>query len=59
LKGGDEMNGLEEAILEKFNRDGKVIVWMDRDDISNILSYLFAHSKTIYVNGRYTIFKRA
>lgn len=53
------MNGLEQAIVEKFDRDGKVAVWMDRDDISNILSYLFAHSKTIYVSGRYTIFKRA
>lgn len=53
------MNGLEQAIVEKFNRDGKVAVWMDRDDVSNILSYLFAHSETIYVNGRYTIFKRA
>ena len=53
------MNGLEEAILEKFQRDGKVAVWMDRDDISNILSYLFAHSSSICVDGRYTIFKRA
>lgn len=53
------MNRLEQAIVEKFNRDGKVAVWMDRDDVSNILSYLFAHSETIYVNGRYTIFKRA
>lgn len=53
------MNGLEQAVLEKFERDGKVAVWMDRDDISNILSYLFAHSSLIYVHGRYTIFKRA
>mgnify|MGYP001171391509 FL=1 len=53
------MNGLEEAIVEKFQRDGKVAVWMGHDDLSSILSYLFAHSKTIYVNGRYTIFKRA
>ena len=53
------MNGLEQAIIEKFHRDGKTIVWMDRDDISNILSYLFTHSESIYVNGRYTIFKRA
>lgn len=53
------MNGLEKAVLEKFDRDGKVAVWMDRDDISNILSYLFAHSSSIYVDGRYTIFKRA
>ena len=53
------MNGLEEAILEKFQRDGKVAVWMGRDDLSSILSYLFAHSSSIYVDGRYTIFKRA
>ena len=53
------MNGLEEAIIEKFNRDGKVAVWMGRDDVSNILSYLFANSSTIYANGRYTVFKRA
>ena len=53
------MNGLEEAILEKFQRDGKTIVWMGHDDVSNILSYLFAHSATIYVSGGYTIFKRA
>ena len=53
------MNGLEEAIVEKFNRDGKVAVWMGRDDLSNILSYLFTHSETVYVHGRYTIFKRA
>ena len=52
------MNGLEQAILEKFNRDGKVAVWLGRDDLSSILSYLFAHSATIYANGRYTIFKR-
>ena len=53
------MNGLEEAIIEKFKRDGKVAVWMDRDDVANILSYLFAHSSSIYADGRYTIFKRA
>ena len=53
------MNGLEEAIVEKFHRDGKVAVWMERDDVANILSYLFSHATTIYVNGRYTIFKRA
>ena len=53
------MNGLEQAILEKFERDGRVAVWMDRDDISNILSYLFAHSSHVYVDGRYTVFKRA
>ena len=53
------MNGLEEAIVEKFDRDGKVAVWMDRDDISNILLYLFSHASSIYVNGRYTVFKRA
>ena len=53
------MNGLEQAIVEKFDRDGKVAVWMDRDDVTNILSYLFANSATIYANGRYTIFKRA
>lgn len=53
------MNGLEQAVLEKFERDGKVAVWMDRDDISNILSYLFANSSEVYVNGRYTVFKRA
>ena len=53
------MNGLEQAILEKFDRDGKTIVWMGHDDVSNILSYLFAHSETIYFNGRYTVFKRA
>src|SRR5690554_5379530 len=27
-KGGDAMNGLEQAILEKFDRDGRVLVWM-------------------------------
>ena len=59
MKGGGAMNGLEQAILEKFQRDGKVAVWMERDDISNILSYLFAHSSLIYVHGRYTVFKRA
>lgn len=53
------MNGLEQAILEKFERDGRVAVWMERDDVANILTYLFANSATIYVNGRYTIFKRA
>lgn len=53
------MNGLEQAVLEKFQRDGKVAVWMGHDDVSNILSYLFAHSATIYANGRYTVFKRA
>lgn len=53
------MNGLEEAIIEKFKRDGKVIVRMGHDDVSNILSYLFAHSATIYTDGRYTVFKRA
>ena len=53
------MNGLEEAIVEKFQRDGKVAVWMDRDDVGNILSYLFTHSESVYVNGRYTVFKRA
>lgn len=53
------MNGLEEAIVEKFQRDGKVIVWMERDNVSNILPYLFAYSSSIYVDGRYTIFKRA
>ena len=53
------MNGLEQAIVEKFDRDGKVAVWMDRDDVTNILSYLFANSATIYANGRYTVFKRA
>lgn len=53
------MNGLEQAILEKFQRDGKVAVWMDRDDVGNILSYLFMHASSVYVNGRYTIFKRA
>lgn len=53
------MNGLEEAIVEKFNRDGKVAVWLERDDVANILSYLFSHASSIYVNGRYTIFKRA
>ena len=52
------MNGLEQSITEKFNRDGKVAVWLGRDDLSSILSYLFAHSATIYANGRYTIFKR-
>ena len=59
MKGGNAVNGLEQAIVEKFNRDGKVAVWMGRDDLSNVLSYLFAHAKTIYVHGRYTIFKRA
>ena len=59
MKGGGGMNGLEQAILEKFDRDGKVAVWMGYDDVSNILSYLFSHATTIYVNGRYTIFKRA
>ena len=58
MKGGNAMNGLEETILEKFQHDGKAIVWLGHDDLSSILSYLFAHSKTIYVNGRYTIFKR-
>ena len=53
------MNGLEQAILEKFQRDGKVAVWMGRDDLSNVLSYLFAHAETVYFNGRYTVFKRA
>ena len=53
------MNGLEQAIIEKFHRDGKTIVWMGHDDVTNILSYLFAHSETIYVSGGYTIFKRA
>jgi len=53
------MNGLEQAVLEKFQRDGKVAVWMGRDDLSNILSYLFENSSSIYVHGRYTIFKRA
>lgn len=53
------MNGLEQVILEKFQRDGKAIVWMGHDDVSNILSYLFANSATIYANGRYTVFKRA
>ena len=53
------MNGLEEAIIEKFKRDGKVAVWMGYDDVANILSYLFTHSESVYVNGRYTIFKRA
>lgn len=52
------MNGLEQAILEKFQRDGKTIVWLGHDDIANILSYLFTHSKSIYIHGRYTIFKR-
>ena len=41
------MNGLEQAILEKFDRDGKVAVWMGRDDLTNILLYLFAHAKTV------------
>ena len=59
MKGVNAMNGLEEAIIEKFHRDGKTIVWMGHDDVSNILSYLFTHSATIYVSGRYTIFKRA
>ena len=53
------MNGLEEVIIEKFNRDGKVAVWLDRDDVGNILSYLFIHASSVYVSGRYTIFKRA
>lgn len=53
------MNGLEQAILEKFRRDGRVAVWMGRDDVSSILSYLFTHSESVYVNGRYTVFKRA
>lgn len=53
------MNGLEQAILEKFDRDGKVAVWMGRDDVSNIILYLFSHASSIYFNGRYTIFKRA
>lgn len=52
------MNGLEQAILEKFDRDGKVAVWLGHDDLSSILSYLFIHSASIYFNGRYTIFKR-
>ena len=30
------MNGLEEAIIEKFHRDGKTIVWMGHDDVSKI-----------------------
>jgi len=53
------MNGLEQAIVEKFDRDGKVAVWMGRDDLTNVLSYLFAHAETVYVYGRYTVFKRA
>ena len=53
------MNGLEQAVLEKFQRDGKVAVWMGRDDVANILSYLFTHSESVYVHGRYTVFKRA
>lgn len=53
------MNGIEETIIEKFQRDGKVAVWMGYDDVSNILSYLFANSSSVYVSGRYTIFKRA
>ena len=53
------MNGLEQSIIEKFNRDGKVAVWLERDDVGNILSYLFIHSSSIYISGRYTIFKRA
>ena len=59
MKGGNAVNGLEQAIVEKFNRDGKVAVWMGRDDLSNVLSYLFAHAETVYFNGRYTVFKRA
>lgn len=53
------MNGLEQALVEKFDRDGRVAVWMGHDNLSNILSYLFAHASVVYVNGRYTVFKRA
>lgn len=53
------MNGLEQALIEKFDRDGRVAVWMGHDNLSNILSYLFAHAAVVYVNGRYTVFKRA
>ena len=53
------MNGVEQAILEKFDRDGRVLVWMGYDDISNILLYLFSNSSSIYVSGRYTVFERA
>lgn len=53
------MNGLEQAIVEKFWRDGRVAVWMGHDDLSSILLYLFTHSESVYVNGRYTVFKRA
>ena len=59
MKGGGDMNGLEQALLEKFDRDGRAVVWMGYDDVSNISSYLFAHSSSIYINGRYTIFERA
>ena len=53
------MNGIEQALLEKFDRDGRVLVWMGYDNVSNILSYLFANSSSVYVSGRYTIFERA
>lgn len=53
------MNGVEQAILEKFYRDGKVAVWMGYDDVPNILLYLFENSSSVYVSGRYTVFKRA
>jgi len=53
------MSGLEQALLEKFDRDGRVLVWMGYDDVSNVLSYLFTNSSSVYVSGRYTIFERA
>ena len=59
MKGGGGMNGIEQALLEKFDRDGRVLVWMGYDNVSNILSYLFANSSSVYVSGRYTIFERA
>jgi hypothetical protein len=46
------------VLINHFNKNGKVLVHMKRDELGNILSYLFHHSRNIEVRGAYTLFEK-